>query len=127
MIFEILGRFLVNTQNIKGYFGVSPFILLDFKIEKADRFRNIPGKQRNHRRTKDRLEEFDPIHEHQFYCPWINGYVAAATGSGESNFMAALCGWQLIADALDASRMQNSTFIAPMESESAASMHKVGV
>ncbi|KAI5062071.1 hypothetical protein GOP47_0022610 [Adiantum capillus-veneris] len=82
------------------------------------------GRRRGHRRSREQVEEFDPIHQHHFYCPWINGCVAAAAASGDANVKAALCGWQLTVDALDAYQVPNSLFAAPMESESAASMHK---
>lgn len=82
------------------------------------------GRRRGHRRSREQVEEFDPIHQHHFYCPWINGCVAAAAGSGDAPVKAALCGWQLTVDALDAYPVPNSVFAAPMESESAASMHK---
>lgn len=82
------------------------------------------GRRRGHRRSREQGEEFDPIHMHHFYCPWINGCVAAAAGSGETNLKAALCGWQLTVDAIDAFQLQNNVFSTPMESESAASMHK---
>ncbi|MCO5577123.1 hypothetical protein L7F22_030946 [Adiantum nelumboides] len=82
------------------------------------------GRRRGHRRSREQVEEFDPIHQHHFYCPWINGCVAAAAASGDTNVKAALCGWQLTVDALDAYQVPNSLFAAPMESESAASMHK---
>eukprot|EP00250_Pteridium_aquilinum_P008326 c17854_g1_i1 orf=558-3440(-) len=83
------------------------------------------GRRRGHRRSREQGEEFDPIHQHHFYCPWINGCVAAAAGSGEMNLKAAICGWQATVDAIEAFQLQNSVFTAPMESESAASMHKV--
>lgn len=86
---------------------------------------NAVGRRRGHRRPREQGEEFDPIHQHHFYCPWVNGCVAAAAGSSESNLKAALCGWQLTVDALDAFQSQSNAFATPMESESAASMHKV--
>ncbi|KAH6558357.1 hypothetical protein KP509_1Z068100 [Ceratopteris richardii] len=82
------------------------------------------GRRKGHRRSRGYGEEFDPIHRHHFYCPWINGFVAAAAINAESNMKVALCGWQLTLDALDAYQGSNSLFTSPMESESAASMHK---
>ncbi|KAK1353850.1 hypothetical protein POM88_052215 [Heracleum sosnowskyi] len=50
--------------------------------------------------------EFDPIKHHNYFCPWVNGNVAAAgsssnSGSGSGASAIALCGWQLTLDALD--------------------------
>ncbi|KAI7737978.1 hypothetical protein M8C21_022824 [Ambrosia artemisiifolia] len=72
--------------------------------------------------------EFDPIKHHNFFCPWVNGNVAAAgvinsnNGASSSSSALALCGWQLTLDALDGFQgpEQNQT----VESESAASMYK---
>lgn len=71
--------------------------------------------------------EFDPIKHHNFFCPWVNGNVAAAgvsksNGSSSSAGALALCGWQLTLDALDGFQTldQNQT----VESESAASLYK---
>ncbi|XP_076940917.1 uncharacterized protein LOC143610279 [Bidens hawaiensis] len=74
--------------------------------------------------------EFDPIKHHNFFCPWVNGNVAAAgvtdhnngAGSSSSSSALALCGWQLTLDALDGFQgaEQNQT----VESESAASLYK---
>ncbi|KAJ0507889.1 putative Zinc finger, C3HC [Helianthus annuus] len=73
--------------------------------------------------------EFDPIKHHNFFCPWVNGNVAAAgvinsnNGASSSSSALALCGWQLTLDALDGFQgtEQNQT----VESESAASLYKV--
>ncbi|KAM0063139.1 putative Zinc finger, C3HC [Helianthus debilis subsp. tardiflorus] len=73
--------------------------------------------------------EFDPIKHHNFFCPWVNGNVAAAgvinsnNGATSSSSALALCGWQLTLDALDGFQgtEQNQT----VESESAASLNKV--
>lgn len=75
--------------------------------------------------------EFDPIKHHNFFCPWVNGNVAAAgvinsnngASSSASATAIALCGWQLTLDALDGFQgpEQNQT----VESESAASLYKV--
>lgn len=76
--------------------------------------------------------EFDPIKHHNHFCPWVNGNVAAAactsctSGSGSSAGTIALCGWQLTLDALDAFHSLGQVPIQTMESESAASMYKVG-
>nr|XP_043623022.1 uncharacterized protein LOC122594658 [Erigeron canadensis]XP_043623023.1 uncharacterized protein LOC122594658 [Erigeron canadensis] len=71
--------------------------------------------------------EFDPIKHHNFFCPWVNGNVAAAgvinnNGASSSASALALCGWQLTLDALDGFQgpEQNQT----VESESAASLYK---
>nr|GEV27077.1 zinc finger, C3HC [Tanacetum cinerariifolium] len=71
--------------------------------------------------------EFDPIKHHNFFCPWVNGNVAAAgvsnnDGSSSSSGGLALCGWQLTLDALDGFQAlePNQT----VESESAASLYK---
>ncbi|KAI3675084.1 hypothetical protein L1987_84668 [Smallanthus sonchifolius] len=72
--------------------------------------------------------EFDPIKHHNFFCPWVNGNVAAAgvinsnNGASSSSSALALCGWQLTLDALDGFQgpEQNQT----LESESAASLYK---
>ncbi|PWA59667.1 hypothetical protein CTI12_AA389560 [Artemisia annua] len=74
--------------------------------------------------------EFDPIKHHNFFCPWVNGNVAAAgvsnyNGSSSSSGGLALCGWQLTLDALDGFQAlePNQT----VESESAASLYKVSM
>ncbi|XP_047969564.1 uncharacterized protein LOC125213202 isoform X2 [Salvia hispanica] len=79
----------------------------------------------------DEAVEFDPIKYHNYYCPWVNGNVAAAGssssggGSGSSHSALALCGWQLTLDALDAFQLQGQVPpVQPVESESAASMYK---
>ncbi|KAK9056846.1 hypothetical protein SSX86_024210 [Deinandra increscens subsp. villosa] len=72
--------------------------------------------------------EFDPIKHHNFFCPWVNGNVAAAgvinsnSDASSSSTALALCGWQLTLDALDGFQgpEQNQT----VESESAASLYK---
>lgn len=73
--------------------------------------------------------EFDPIKSHNPFCPWVNANVAAAGGcsggAGPSSSSVALCGWQLTLDVLDA--FQVHLPVQPVESESAASMYKVGV
>ena len=78
--------------------------------------------------------EFDPIKYHNYYCPWVNGNVAAAGSSssgggyGSSHSALALCGWQLTLDALDAFQLQGQVPpVQPVESESAASMYKVNI
>ncbi|KAD3066705.1 hypothetical protein R6Q59_019085 [Mikania micrantha] len=78
----------------------------------------------------DEPVEFDPIKHHNFFCPWVNGNVAAAgvinsnngASSSSSSSTLALCGWQLTLDALDGFQgpEQNQT----LESESAASLYK---
>ncbi|XP_057796012.1 uncharacterized protein LOC131012119 isoform X1 [Salvia miltiorrhiza] len=81
----------------------------------------------------DEAVEFDPIKYHNYYCPWVNGNVAAAgssssSGSGSSPSAIALCGWQLTLDALDAFQLQGQVPpVQPVESESAASMYKVSM
>lgn len=72
--------------------------------------------------------EFDPIKHHNFFCPWVNGNVAAAgvTKSNSSSSSAgalALCGWQLTLDALDGFQTLDPN--QTVESESAASLYKV--
>lgn len=74
--------------------------------------------------------EFDPIKHHNFFCPWVNGNVAAAgcsnSGSSSSNSGAiALCGWQLTLDALDSFQSLGHVPVQTVESESAASLYKV--
>ncbi|XP_057967473.1 uncharacterized protein LOC131157383 [Malania oleifera] len=73
--------------------------------------------------------EFDPIIYHNKFCPWVNGNVAAAgsnsCGSGTSADAIALCGWQLTLDALDALRSLGHLPSQTVQSESAASLHKV--
>ncbi|KAF7822514.1 NIPA-like protein [Senna tora] len=72
--------------------------------------------------------EFDPIKQHNDYCPWVNGYVAAAgcdsplTYSGADAI--ALCGWQLTLDALDSFQSLGRIPVQTVESESAASLCK---
>lgn len=72
--------------------------------------------------------EFDPIANHNQFCPWVNGNVAAAgcNGSGSSNSAnaVALCGWQLTLDALDTLRSLGHIPIQTVQSESAASLYK---
>ncbi|XP_042041658.1 uncharacterized protein LOC121787107 isoform X1 [Salvia splendens] len=81
----------------------------------------------------DEAVEFDPIKYHNYYCPWVNGNVAAAGssssgGSGSSHGALALCGWQLTLDALDVFQLQGQVPpVQPVESESAASMYKVNI
>lgn len=74
--------------------------------------------------------EFDPIKHHNYFCPWVNGNVAAAgcnssSGSSSSAGAVALCGWQLTLDALDAFQSLGHVPIQTVESESAASLYKV--
>ncbi|KAK3025499.1 hypothetical protein RJ639_042034 [Escallonia herrerae] len=71
--------------------------------------------------------EFDPIKHHNYYCPWVNGNVAAAgcsssSGSSSSAGAVALCGWQLTLDALDAFQSHGQVPLQTVESESAASL-----
>lgn len=69
--------------------------------------------------------EFDPIKHHNFFCPWVNGNVAAAgvgVGPTASSSALALCGWQLTLDALDG--FQGPEPNQTVESESAASLYK---
>ncbi|KAI4374654.1 hypothetical protein MLD38_012622 [Melastoma candidum] len=72
--------------------------------------------------------EFDPIKQHNKFCPWVNGNVAAAgsTNGGPSSSVVttALCGWQLTLDALDAFQSLGHVPVQTVESESAASRHK---
>ncbi|KAK7284025.1 hypothetical protein RIF29_13776 [Crotalaria pallida] len=75
--------------------------------------------------------EFDPIAYHDQYCPWVNGIVAAAgcassVPSTSSDAIIALCGWQLTLDALDALRSLGHNAIPTVQSESAASLYKLG-
>ncbi|OIT00265.1 PREDICTED: uncharacterized protein LOC109228800 isoform X1 [Nicotiana attenuata] len=77
----------------------------------------------------DEAVEFDPIKHHNFFCPWVNGNVAAAgcssSGSSSSNAGAiALCGWQLTLDALDSFQSLGHVPVQTVESESAASLYK---
>ncbi|XP_058211261.1 uncharacterized protein LOC131323469 isoform X2 [Rhododendron vialii] len=77
----------------------------------------------------DEAVEFDPIKHHNYFCPWVNGNVAAAgcsSSSGSSSGAAAiaLCGWQLTLDALDAFQSLGHLPIQTVESESAASLYK---
>ncbi|WRX27761.1 Protein kinase domain - like 10 [Theobroma cacao] len=73
--------------------------------------------------------EFDPIIHHNQFCPWVNGNVAAAgcsnSGSSTSADVVALCGWQLTLDALDALRSLGHIPVQTVQSESAASLHKL--
>lgn len=74
--------------------------------------------------------EFDPIKHHNYFCPWVNGNVAAAgcsssSGSSSSAGAVALCGWQLTLDALDTVQSLGHLPIQTVESESAASLYKV--
>lgn len=73
--------------------------------------------------------EFDPIKNHNPFCPWVNGNVAAAGGSSSSGSTSsagalALCGWQLTLDALDAFHELGHIPNQNAESESAASLNK---
>ncbi|KAL7218458.1 hypothetical protein ACSBR2_011677 [Camellia fascicularis] len=73
--------------------------------------------------------EFDPIKHHNYFCPWVNGNVAAAgcsssSGSSSSAGVIALCGWQLTLDALDAFQSLGHVPVQTVESESAASLSK---
>ncbi|XP_042520192.1 uncharacterized protein LOC122093782 isoform X1 [Macadamia integrifolia] len=74
--------------------------------------------------------EFDPIKHHNHFCPWVNGNVAAAgcssDGSSSSAVAVALCGWELTLDALDAFHSLGHVPIQTVQSESAASLYKVG-
>lgn len=75
--------------------------------------------------------EFNPIQHHNAFCPWVNGNVAAAgctnVGSSSSSGVsaAAFCGWQLTLDALDNFQILGNSAAQTVESESAASRHKV--
>ncbi|XP_024959512.1 uncharacterized protein LOC112500295 [Cynara cardunculus var. scolymus] len=69
--------------------------------------------------------EFDPIKHHNFFCPWVNGNVAAAgvsNGNGSGAGALALCGWQLTLDALDGFQTLDPN--QTVQSESAASLYK---
>ncbi|KAI3708205.1 hypothetical protein L2E82_37353 [Cichorium intybus] len=70
--------------------------------------------------------EFDPIKHHNFFCPWVNGNVAAAGVVGNNNNNSGgglgVCGWQLTLDALDG--FQTLETNQTVESESAASLYK---
>ncbi|KAK1353867.1 Zinc ion-binding protein [Heracleum sosnowskyi] len=73
--------------------------------------------------------EFDPIKHHNYFCPWVNGNVAAAgsssnSGSGSGASAIALCGWQLTLDALDSFQSLGQAPVQTVESESAASLCK---
>ncbi|KAK9074125.1 hypothetical protein SSX86_006722 [Deinandra increscens subsp. villosa] len=75
----------------------------------------------------EEVVEFDPIKHHKFFCPWVNGNVAAAgltksNGSSSSAGALALCGWQLTLDALDG--FPTLDVNQTVESESAASLYK---
>lgn len=67
--------------------------------------------------------EFDPIQQHQHFCPWVNGNVAAA-GCSSGSIAMALRGWELTLDALEAYHAQGHIPAVTMESESAASLYK---
>lgn len=75
--------------------------------------------------------EFNPIQHHNAFCPWVNGNVAAAgsTNDGSSSSSGAsavaFCGWQVTLDALDAFQTLGNAAVQTVESESAASRHKV--
>lgn len=81
--------------------------------------------ENNYRRE---AREFDPIRHHNIYCPWVNGNVAAAGFisdiATDSSGSAALCGWQLTLDALDAFQSLGHIPNQMMPSESAASSYK---
>ncbi|XP_054815572.1 uncharacterized protein LOC129315686 isoform X2 [Prosopis cineraria] len=72
--------------------------------------------------------EFDPIKQHDEYCPWVNRDVAAAGCVGPSSLSGvdavALCGWQLTLDALDSFLSLGIVPVQTVESESAASLCK---
>ncbi|KAI4323153.1 hypothetical protein L6164_022782 [Bauhinia variegata] len=72
--------------------------------------------------------EFDPIKQHNDYCPWVNGDVAAAgvenPGSSSDVVAVAICGWQLTLDALDSFQSLGHLPGQTLESESAASLCK---
>ncbi|KAK4285748.1 hypothetical protein QN277_002400 [Acacia crassicarpa] len=72
--------------------------------------------------------EFDPIKQHDDYCPWVNRDVASASCAGPSSFSGgdaiALCGWQLTLDALDSFLLLGHVPVQTVESESAASLCK---
>ena len=72
--------------------------------------------------------EFDPIQNHHYFCPWVNGNVAAAGcssgSSSASTSVMALSGWQLTLDALDAYHSLGHIPNQTLESESAASLYK---
>ncbi|XP_057473831.1 uncharacterized protein LOC130762189 [Actinidia eriantha] len=73
--------------------------------------------------------EFDPLKHHNYFCPWVNGNVAAAgcsssSGSSSSAGAIALCGWQLTLDVLDAFQSLGHVPAQTVESESAASLYK---
>ncbi|XP_068654011.1 uncharacterized protein [Aristolochia californica] len=72
--------------------------------------------------------EFDPIKNHNPFCPWVNGNVAAAgctnSCSSSSRGTIALCGWELTLDALDVFHSLGHMPVQTVESESAASMYK---
>ncbi|XP_068656012.1 uncharacterized protein [Aristolochia californica] len=72
--------------------------------------------------------EFDPIKNHNPFCPWVNENVAAAgcsnSCSSSSSSTIALCGWELTLDALDVFHSLGHMPVQTVESESAASMYK---
>lgn len=86
-------------------------------------FSGLPKGESNY----EEATEFDPIVQHNQFCPWVNGNVAAAGSNGSSNSAdaVALCGWQLTLDALDALRSLGHIPIQTVQSESAASLYKV--
>ncbi|XP_038970484.1 uncharacterized protein LOC120104082 isoform X2 [Phoenix dactylifera] len=74
--------------------------------------------------------EFDPIKHHSSYCPWVNRNVAAASSESDSGSSSsstvALCGWQLTLDALDTFQSLGHVPNQTMQSESAASLYRLG-
>lgn len=89
----------------------------------------LPGPANGENEYEGEVREFDPIKLHNYYCPWVNGNVAAAgcgsnTVSSSSSFTA-LSGWQLTLDALDTLQSVGHVPIQTMQSESAASLYKV--
>lgn len=83
----------------------------------------IVGKGKGSENRSSDRGEFDPISQHHHFCPWINGDVAD-TASSDLSVATGLCGWQLTVDALYAGQVQGNYLAAPVESGSAASMHK---
>jgi hypothetical protein len=75
------------------------------------------------------LPEFDPIKHHNNCCPWVNGYVAAACSMNSSSITnsSAFCGWQLTLDALETVQSLGQDQTQAMQSDSAASLYKVGI
>ncbi|KAI0501344.1 hypothetical protein KFK09_016288 [Dendrobium nobile] len=86
------------------------------------------GPQNEENNYRQEAGEFDPIKHHNIYCPWVNGNVAAAGFSSDiatdSSGTAALSGWQLTLDALDAFQTLGQIPNQMMRSESAASLYK---